>query len=81
MKRALITIALVAIVAVSAIYLIQEAQYASASSDARAATRASIRQNFAIERATQTAQAGARRDSHPGPDKNTHADSVAGVCN
>ena len=67
MKRALITIALVAIVAVSAIYLIQEAQYASASSDARAATRASIRQNFAVERATQTAQAGARQTVTPAP--------------
>ena len=67
MKRTLITIALLAVVAVAGIYFIQEAQSASSRSDARAATRESIRETVAVERATQTAQAGARETVTPAP--------------
>ena len=63
MKRALITIALLAVVAVAGIYFVQEAQYASARADASAARRASMRETVAADRATQTAQAGAREST------------------
>ena len=57
MKRSLIAIALLAIIAASAvIYLVQEAEDASAS----AFVRARMRETIAVDRATQTAQAGAR---------------------
>ena len=68
MKRALIAIALIAVIAVAGIYFIQEAQYASARSDARAATRENIRKNFAIERPRkQRRPVPARQSPRPRP--------------
>ena len=77
MKRALIAIALIAVIAVAGIYFIQEAQLRQRQIRRPRGHKRKYPEKFRHRAGHANSAGRSPRDSHPGPDQYAHADSGA----